>query len=199
MTRLIIILTLFCLVAAAALAKVDDITKGPIAEQERLKTVTALKAVLPAFNNDIDKDAKDVVVGQDKKGRDIKIKFYNGKMDETPVGTAFQVIAPDGYSGNIAILMGVGPEGKVSGIEIISHKETPGLGNKIMKEEWRGQFKGRSLEDGPRFAVKKDGGDINQFSGATISPRAVVGAVKKGLDIYNKEFGNGGWGNGPGN
>ena len=127
MARLIIVLTLFCLIAAAALAKVDDITKGPIAEQERLKTVTALKAVLPAFNNDIDKDAKDVVVGQDKKGRDIKIKFYNGKMDENQVGTAFQVIAPDGYSGDISILMGVGPDGKVSGIEIISHKETPGL------------------------------------------------------------------------
>src|SRR3989338_8845266 len=98
-------------------------------------------------------------------------------MNEAIVGTAFQVIAPDGYAGDI---------------DILSHKETPGLGNKIMKEEWRSQFKGRSLEDGHIFAVKKDGGDINQFSGATISPRAVVDAVKKGLDIYNKEFGNGG-------
>ena len=192
MARLIIILTLFCLVAAAALAKVDDITKGPIAEQERLKTVTALKAVLPAFNNDIDKDAKDLVVGQDKKGRDIKIKFYTGKMDESQVGTAFQVIAPDGYSGDISILMGVGPDGKVSGIEIISHKETPGLGNKIQKAEWKNQFKGRSIDDGPRLAVKKDGGEIDQFSGATISPRAVVNAVKRGLEIYEKEYGNGG-------
>ena len=192
MARLIIILTLFCLVAAAALAKVDDITKGPIAEQERLKTVTALKAVLPAFNNDIDKDAKDLVVGQDKKGRDIKIKFYNGKMDENQVGTAFQVIAPDGYSGDISILMGVGPDGKVSGIEIISHKETPGLGNKIQKAEWKNQFKGRSIDDGPGLAVKKDGGEIDQFSGATISPRAVVNAVKRGLEIYEKEYGNGG-------
>ena len=192
MTRLIIILTLFCLVAAAALAKVDDITKGPIAEQERLKTVTALKAVLPAFNNDIDKDAKDLVVGQDKKGRDIKIKFYTGKMDESQVGTAFQVIAPDGYSGDISILMGVGPDGKVSGIEIISHKETPGLGNKIQKAEWKNQFKGRSIDDGTKLAVKKDGGEIDQFSGATISPRAVVNAVKRGLEIYKKEYGNGG-------
>lgn len=192
MARLIIILTLFCLVAAAALAKVYDITKGPIAEQERLKTISALKAVLPAFNNDIDKDAREAVVGQDKKGRDIRMKFYTGKMDESPVGTAFQVTAPDGYAGDIAILMGVSPEGKVSGIEIISHKETPGLGNRIQKEEWRNKFKGHSLEDGPKFAVKKDGGEIDQFSGATISPRAVVNAVKRGLEIYNKESGNGG-------
>lgn len=192
MARLIIVLTLFCLIAAAALAKVNDITKGPIAEQERLKTISALKAVLPTFNNDLDKEAVEAVVGQDKKGRDIKIKFYKGKMDERPVGTAFQVVAPDGYAGNISILMGVGPDGKVSGIEIISHKETPGLGNKIQKDEWKGQFKGRSLEDGPKLAVKKDGGEIDQFSGATISPRAVVNAVKKGLEIYKKESGNGG-------
>ncbi|MEK6583716.1 MAG: RnfABCDGE type electron transport complex subunit G [Nitrospirota bacterium] len=192
MVRLILVLTIFCLVAAAALAKVYDITKGPIAEQERLKTISGLKAVLPAFNNDLDKEATEVVVGQDKKGRDIKIKFYEGKMDENPVGTAFQVIAPDGYAGNISILMGVGPDGKVSGIEIISHKETPGLGNKIQKDEWKGQFKGRSLDDGPKLAVKKDGGEIDQFSGATISPRAVVNAVKKGLEIYKKESGNGG-------
>ena len=192
MLRLIIILTSICLVAALALAKVYDITKGPIAEQERLKTVNGLKAVLPAFNNDIDKDAKEVVIGKDKKGRDINIKFYIGKMNETPVGTAFQVIAPDGYAGDIAILMGVNPDGKVSGIEIISHKETPGLGSKIAQEGWKGQFKGKSLEDGPRFSVKKDGGNIDQFSGATISPRAVVNAVKKGLDMYNKEFSNGG-------
>lgn len=192
MVRLIIVLTIFCLISAASLAKVYDITKGPIAEQERLKTVNALKAVLPAFNNDIDKEATEVVVGQDKKGRDIKIKFYKGKMDENPVGTAFQVIARDGYAGDISILMGIGPDDKVSGIEIISHKETPGLGNKIQKEVWRNQFKGRSLDDGAKLAVKKDGGEIDQFSGATISPRAVVNAVKKGLEIYKKESGNGG-------
>lgn len=192
MARLIIVLTVICLAAAVALARVYDITREPIAEYERLKTINALKAVLPAFNNDIDKDAEEIVVGKDKKERDIKIKFYKGKMDDIPVGTAFQVIASDGYAGNIAILMGVNQDGRVSGIEIISHKETPGLGNKIAKEEWRNQFKGRSLDDGQRFAVKKDGGEIDQFSGATISPRAVVGAVKKGLDLYKKEFGNGG-------
>ena len=192
MVRLIIILTLFCLVAAAALARVHDVTNGPIAEQERLRTISALKSVLPAFNNAIDSEAAEVVVGQDKKGRDVRIKFYKGKMDETPVGTAFQVIAPDGYSGDIAILMGVGTNGKLSGIEIISHKETPGLGNKIQKEEWRNQFKGLSIDDGHKLAVKKDGGEIDQFSGATISPRAVAGAVKKGLEMYKKEFADGG-------
>jgi len=148
--------------------------------------------VLPAFNNDIDKDAQEVVVGRDKKERDIKIKFYTGKRDESPVGVAFQVTAPDGYAGDISVLMGVTPEGKITGIEIISQRETPGLGNKILQEGWRGEFKGRSLEDGPKLAVKKDGGEIDQFSGATISPRAVTNAVKRGLEIYRKEFNYGG-------
>jgi len=192
MGRLIIVLTAICLVATMALARVYDITKGPIAEQERLRTVNAIKAVLPAFNNDIDKDAQEVVVGRDKKERDIKIKFYTGKRDESPVGVAFQVTAPDGYAGDISVLMGVTPEGKITGIEIISQRETPGLGNKILQEGWRGEFKGRSLEDGTKLAVKKDGGEIDQFSGATISPRAVVSAVKRGLEMYKKEFGHGG-------
>lgn len=192
MFRLVIVLTAISLVAAIALAKVYDITKGPIAEQEHLKTINGLKAVLPAFNNDVDKDSSDVVVGQDKKGKDIKIKFYKGKMNDVAAGTAFQVVAPDGYGGDINILMGVNPEGKISGIEIISHKETPGLGSNISKEKWKGEFKGRSLEDGPKLSVKKDGGEIDQFSGATISPRAVVKAVRQGLEIYHKEFSHGG-------
>jgi len=192
MGRLIIVLTAICLVATMALARVYDITKGPIAEQERLRTVSAIKAVLPVFNNDIDKDAREVVVGRDKKDRDIRMKFYTGKRDEAPVGVAFQVIAPDGYAGDISVLMGVTPEGKITGIEIINQRETPGLGNKILQEGWRGEFKGRSLEDGPKLAVKKDGGEIDQFSGATISPRAVVSAVKRGLEVYRKEFGHGG-------
>ena len=192
MIRLIIILTTISLVAAVALAKVYDITRVRIAEQERLKTMNGLKAVLPSFNNDVEKYAREVVVGQDKKGRDIKIKFYTGKMDEKPVGVAFGMVAHDGYAGDINILMGVSPEGKVSGIEIISHQETPGLGSKITQDKWKEEFKGRSIEDGPKFSVKKDGGIIDQFSGATISPRAVVAAVKKGLELYKKEFSNGG-------
>jgi electron transport complex protein RnfG len=77
-------------------------------------------------------------------------------------------------------MMGVFPDGKLGGIEILSHAETPGLGNLIEKEEWKGIFRGRSLED-TNFKVKKDGGDIDQLTGATISPRAVSGAVEKGL------------------
>lgn len=192
MFRLIIVLTTISLIAAISLAMVYDITRGPIAEQEHLKTIKGLKAVLPEFNNDIERDSKDVVVGSGKNGKDLTMKFYKGKLNNRTVGTAFQVVAPDGYAGDINILMGVTPDGRVSGIEIISHKETPGLGSRVEKKEWRDAFRGKSLEDSTGLAVKKDGGDIDQFSGATISPRAVVSAVKKGLQIYRKEFANGG-------
>lgn len=188
MIRLIAVLTIICIGAAVALAKVYDITKGPIAEQERLRVLRGFKAVLPPFNNDIEKDFKELIAGKDKKGRDIKIKFHTGRKDDRPVGTAFQVVAKDGYGGDIVVLMGVDKEGKVTGIEIIRHLETPGLGANITRKEWKDQFKGRSLADGPRFAVKKDGGEIDQFSGATISPRAVVNAVKRGLKIYEERF-----------
>ena len=90
MFRLIIILTTICIVAAVSLAKVYDITKGPIAEQEHIKTINGLKSVLPEFNNDIDKDSKNVVVGSDRHGKDVTMKFYKGKMNNLPVGTAFQ-------------------------------------------------------------------------------------------------------------
>jgi electron transport complex protein RnfG len=80
-------------------------------------------------------------------------------------------------------MMGVLPDGTLGGIEILSHAETPGLGSPITEERWKGIFKGRSL-DNTDLRVKKDGGDIDQMTGATISPRAVTGAVKKGLEWF---------------
>lgn len=187
--RLIIVLTIISIVAALALAQVYDLTKEPIQEQRRLAVLRSLKSVLPPFDNEIDKDTRDKVIGKDKKGRDIKILFYEGKKGEMSVGRAFKVVAKDGYGGDIEIMMGVDTEGKITGIEILNHKETPGLGDKITREPWRNQFKGKSLTD--KLSVKKDGGDIDQFTGATISPRAVVKTVKEGLELYKREYQSG--------
>jgi len=191
MFRLVAVLTAICIIAALALAEVYEVTKGPIAEQERLRVLRGFKAVLPPFNNDIEHDYKEVIVGKDKRGRDISIKFHVGKMNGKPVGTAFEVVSKEGYGGDIVILMGVDKEGKITGIEIIKHAETPGLGANITNKKWRDEFKGHSLADGPKLAVKKDGGEIDQFTGATISPRAVVKAVKWGLKMYEEKFKNG--------
>lgn len=98
------------------------------------------------------------------------------------------VIAPDGYTESIKLLVGIKPGGVIKGIRVVSHRETPGLGDRIelKKSNWVLQFDGRSLtvpvEE--RWKVKKDDGDFDQLSGATITPRAVVAAVHRSLEFY---------------
>jgi electron transport complex protein RnfG len=177
--RMVLVLAGICCVAGLALAGVYEITKEPIAYQKKQDIIRSLEAVLPGSG--IDPDAFFLEMTRED-GEQVKV--YRAKGEEGQVaGAAFQVVAPDGYSGKIFIMMGVRPEGVLGGIEILSHAETPGLGSLIEKEEWKGLFRGISLET-TNFKVKKDGGDIDQITGATISPRAVTGAVEKGLKWF---------------
>jgi len=191
--KLVIVLGLFCIISAGILAKVYDVTKGPIAEAKAEEVRRAIKAVLPPYDNQADTEFVEKVIGKDRKGADRIRKIYIGKKGATIVGRAFLVVAPDGYGGPIEIMMGVDPEGVITGIEIISLSETPGLGAKIGSvDTWPGRgdgpggLIGKSLKN--NLKVKRDGGEIDQITGATISPRAVVKAVKKGLEFYQKEF-----------
>ncbi|MBD3634211.1 MAG: electron transport complex subunit RsxG, partial [Methylophaga sp.] len=110
----------------------------------------------------------------------------NGEL----VAVVLTVIAPDGYSCTIRMLVGIYHSGKLAGVRVIDHKETPGLGDKIdvKKDDWILQFEGLSLGKPPasKWKVKKDGGEFDQFTGATITPRAVVAAVKKSLEYFRK-------------
>jgi electron transport complex protein RnfG len=181
--RLVLVLTLIAAGAGLILSLVEAVTREPIAEQRRQQTLKALKAVLPPIDNAPDTDTVSLTVGKDRKGRDVARTFYRGRKEGELAGVAFKVVAPEGYSGNIEIMVGVGAEGTVSGIEILSHAETPGLGDKIAQPGFKDQFKGQSLESAD-WRVKKDGGDFDQITGATISPRAVVGAVRAGLEFF---------------
>ena len=188
--KLAIALTAVCMGAAFILGGVYAFTKDNIAEQKREKKIRSLKSVLPQTDNEIDKDFVEVDQGKDSRGNPLKVVLFHGKKEGKLVGTAFSVVAHDGYSGDIEFMLGVAPDKTITGIEIISHKETPGLGDKIAKESWRAEFKSKSLETktdkgSPFLDVKKDGGGIDQFSGATISPRAMVKAVREGLKIYD--------------
>ncbi len=178
--RLVIVLTLVCLIAALALAGVDRITKEPRLEQKRLAHLKAIKSVLPLFNNDPLKDRKEIG----------GITFYLGKKEGEIIGVAFSSKG-EGYSGFITIMMGMNPEDdSITGIEILEHMETPGLGANIEKEEFKNQFTEKSLANSKlvdeRLAVKKDRGDIDALTGATISSRGVTEAVDKGLKIFLK-------------
>jgi len=181
--RLALVLTLITAGAGLVLALVEQVTREPIAEQRRLETVKALRAVLPELDNEPDRDTVALVVGKDKKDRDVTRTFYRGRQGERLSGVAFAVDANDGYSGRIVIMVGVDPDGTVTGIEILNHAETPGLGAKITEPAFKQQFVGKGL-DGVDWRVKKDGGDFDQITGATISPRAVVGAVARGLTFF---------------
>jgi electron transport complex protein RnfG len=175
--RLVAVLSGICAVAGLSLAGVYEVTKEPIAYQKKLEVIRSLEAVLPGLDTDPDSFFLDM---QREDGSEVRVFRSPAEDGNAVAGAAFQVVAPDGYSGNIYIMMGVFPDGKLGGIEILSHAETPGLGNLIEDESWKGIFRGRSLDD-TNFKVKKDGGDIDQLTGATISPRAVSGAVEKGL------------------
>ena len=188
--KLAIALTAVLVISGGPVTGVYDLTKETIAEQIRLKKLRLLRSVLPEVNNDVDQDFKDVVIGKDRRGDDLVVRYYFGRMDEELVGTAFSLISSKGFTGDIEFMMGVTAQGEVAGVEIVRHLETPGLGDKIVYPEWREGFKGRSLTNA-KWAVKKDGGDFDQFTGATISPRAVVERIKEGLEFYQKEFNHG--------
>jgi electron transport complex protein RnfG len=181
--RLALVLTVIAAGAALILAFVEGVTKGPIAAQHRKVMLEAIKAVLPPVDNAPDTDSVALPIGKDRKGQVVKRIFYRGRKDGGLSGVAFRVVAPDGYGGPIEMMVGVDPSGHVTGVEILSNSETPGLGSRIKEGWFSRQFVGKGL-DNADWRVKKDGGRFDQITGATISPRAVVKALKKSLEYF---------------
>lgn len=183
----LIVLCAIAFFASLSLSMVYGVTKDPIAEAERQEKLRAIREVLPPFANDPAQDFRTIVVGKDKRGNDITSDLYYGRdQDGNLVGTAITVFSGKGYGGRIDVVVGTKPDGTVSGIYVLRHLETPGLGSKITEPSFTDQFKGCSLEQ-TDLRVEKDGGDIQAITGATISPRAVTEAVKWGLEIIAGE------------
>lgn len=180
--RLVITLTVICTIAAVLLSYVHTLTLKPIAAQKRLEKIHALKKVLPAYNNHPDRDTVKIEL---KNGPPIEVNL--AKKDGKIVAVAFRMVSHKGYGGDIEILMGVDTSGKITGVEILSMSETPGLGARIIEPAFKHQFKGKTLKN-TKWAVKKDGGDIDQITGATISPRAVTEAIHRGLEVFAKDI-----------
>ena len=177
--KLTIVLTTICAVAATALAFAYTLTKEPIAYQQRLKKLKAIKAVQPEYDNEPDQDFVDLALAKNKKGEDVLTRFYLTKRGGVFTGAVFLVSAV-GYGGTIDIMLGVTPNGTITGVHVLRHSETPGLGAKITEDSFCRQFKFKNLSN-IKWALKKDGGEIDQITGATISPRATVKAIHKGL------------------
>jgi len=180
--KLTIVLTIICSAAATALALAYNLTKEPIAYQQRLKKLNAIRAVQPDYDNEPDKDFLDLAVAKNKKGGDITTRFYITKKGGAFTGTVFTV-SVSGYGGEIDVMLGVDPDGTITGVQILNHTETPGLGAKITEEKFIHQFNSKNLSN-TNWALKKDGGEFDQITGATISPRAVVRAICLGLESF---------------
>lgn len=181
-------LTLFVVVAVALVAAVNGLTKQRIQSQIQQALLSQLAEVIPAgsFDNDLIASQSficDATLGQEP------LAVYRARKNGDAVALAMTVFAPDSYSGTpIQLLVGILKDGSVSAVRVISHKETPGLGDAInlARSNWILGFAGQSLTNrqAADWAVKKDGGTFDQFTGATITPRAVVGAVYRALQYY---------------
>jgi electron transport complex protein RnfG len=174
------------LLASAALATADQMTRGPIHQAEAKDLQASLAQVLPEgfADNDLLQDTVQI-----NQADGTPVTVYRARKAGKPQGAVFQV-ASRGYAADIVVLMGVDQQGKMLGVRVLKHQETPGLGDKIeiAKNPWVLSFNGKSLSDPkPEFwAVKKDGGVFDQFAGATITPRAVVKAVKGGMVFFSE-------------
>jgi len=189
-----LLLAMFAIIGVGLVAFTHSATKDQIAENERLALLSSLNALVPAetIDNDIVTDLIEVS-DLERLGTETTT-VYLGRKDKKPVAAVFTSVAPDGYSGQIKLLVAVLADGTLGGVRVVAHKETPGLGDKIEveKSDWIHGFKGKSIgnPDLAKWKVKRDGGIFDQFSGATITPRAIVKAVKNSL-IYYQENGKG--------
>ncbi|MCC2616792.1 electron transport complex subunit RsxG [Aestuariibacter halophilus] len=185
------LLALFALVTTGLISATYWGTADTIATQQNNKLVASLNAVLPASLHDNDVQHDCVIVSDAALlGSDNNQRVFRARLNGNPSAVAIETIAPDGYSGNIALLVGVTGNGEVTGVRVQDHKETPGLGDKIdlRISDWILDFTGMQLTDDNQdsWAVRKDGGQFDQFTGATITPRAVVGATKRAVQYYQQ-------------
>ncbi len=182
---------IFSLLASTALSISYFVTKTPIEVSDARAKRIFLNQVIPSnlYDNNLVKDTISVepnpLIGNKKN-----IDIYRAKKNNQVIAVIIETIAPDGYSGEIKTLVGVGQEDKILGVRVITHKETPGLGDyiEIEKSQWIKNFDLKSLDKmtEKEWAVKKDGGDFDYVSGATITPRAVIKSTYKSL-LYAKE------------
>jgi electron transport complex protein RnfG len=140
------------------------------------------------FEGSVTESKLEVPPPHDLPGNDTAI-IYRVFAEGAPVAALFAVTARDGYAGPIRILVGVGVDGMVTGVRIVEHRETPGLGDRIdqSRSDWVYQFDGRSLGDPveARWLLDVDGGDFDQLTGASVTPRAVIKAIRDTLLYFN--------------
>jgi electron transport complex protein RnfG len=186
------ILAGFALLASVLLGVTNCTTQGTIQQRLDDDLKNSLAEVVPAtlYDNDMLQDTVKVPSAQYNIGA-AETLVYKAKKAGEVTAVAFKFTAPDGYSGAIDMIIGIDRDGKILGVRVLSHKETPGLGDKIelAKSPWILSFNGFSLNNlsPEKWAVKKDGGQFDQFAGATITPRKSVQATHRSLQLFKDQ------------
>jgi Na+-translocating ferredoxin:NAD+ oxidoreductase subunit G len=176
-------------VLAVALSLINVATRERIERNEQAWITQRLDALVPPNTYDNDPLTDRIsVVAPDLLGSSYPVTIYRARRNGKPVAAILRPVAPDGYRGPIELLVAIAHDGTLIGVQVIAHKETPGLGDAFERRQpqWLGSFSRRSLSDPPqnRWTVRKDGGDFDQFTGATITPRAIVKQVRRTLEYY---------------
>lgn len=173
-------LTLISLAASACLGFVYELTKNPIELSNLNKKINAIRQVVPEFNNDPNAEMYRLPTGEGDS-----LDIYPAKKDSVVVGYAVNTYTKKGFSGMISIMAGYKSDGTIINISVLDHKETPGLGTKMTEHLFKGQF----IDKNPSsFAlkVKKDGGQVDAITAATISSRAFCDAIQRGYNTLQK-------------
>jgi len=183
------VLFLFALVGTAILAFTHDRTEPVITRSQEAEKLALINQVLPAslYDNDL-LASMQTVAPDDLLGTRQPSSLWIARRGKQVTAVVLEAIAPDGYAGDIALLIGIDINGRVTGVRVTGHRETPGLGDYIerAKSAWIDQFSGKSLTspEPKHWKVAKDGGAFDSRAGATITPRAVVKAVRSALDYF---------------
>lgn len=188
-----VLLSLFSVAGAGLVAVTHVATADRIAQNERQALLDRLTVLVPPGRVTNDMAADTLEVSDRERLGAGRTTVYRARAGDAPVALILTAVVPDGYAGPINLLVAVLADGSLGGVRVISHKETPGLGDKIeeSRTDWIHGFSGKSLGNpAPAgWKVKRDGGEFDQFTGATVTPRAIVKAVKNTL-LYVKEKGN---------
>lgn len=182
-------LAIFACVTTGLVAVTQYFTKDQIKRQEQAQLSSVLNQVIPKQMHDNLLFESCILLTNPALGTDKAMPAYIATLNGEPTAIAIESIAPDGYNGEIKIITGIDNTGTVLATRVLSHQETPGLGDKIdlRVSDWISSFSGKQLNESnyDRWKVRKDGGDFDQFTGATITPRAVVKAVRNTVEFVN--------------
>lgn len=183
------ILAAIAVAGAGLLAGTKELTEPTIRANLKADRLRQLHELIPhdRYDNRLLQDTRKVTDAA-HLGTEKPVTLYRARQDDQPVAVAFRAVAPDGYNGRIDLLVAIWRDGELAGVRAINHAETPGLGDQIetAKSEWITQFDGHALGRPPleEWKVRKDGGAFDQMTGATITSRAVIKAVRRALKFY---------------